>query len=239
MEAAYVIPKKELSSWQKWEFGSLDPLKSRQEIESSKKAPHIAGSANQSENQVAAEVEITEHETVVLPTAGQIEQIYQQAREEGKTAGYQEGMEQAKHNTLVEIEHLRMLIVSLEQELKQIDQSMAQNLLTLAVDLARKVTSHALEIKPELILPIVEEALRQLSAVSQPIRLTLHPNDAARIRNYLENHPAHPKWHIHEDTQIEPGGCRIESSGCEIDATLTTRWQRTLEPLGLEQNWLV
>lgn len=39
MEAAYVIPKKELSSWQKWEFGSLDPLKSRQKTESPEKHP--------------------------------------------------------------------------------------------------------------------------------------------------------------------------------------------------------
>ena len=239
MEAAYVIPKKELSSWQKWEFGSLDPLKSRQKTESPEKIPHTARSADQPENQVAAGAKTTAHEAIVLPTAEQIEQIYQQAREEGKTAGYQEGMQQAKHAALVEVKHLQSLTGALEQELKQIDQTMAQDLLTLAIDLARKITSHALEIKPELILPVVEEALRQLPAVSQSIRLTLHPDDAARIRSHLENHPAHPKWHIYEDTQIEPGGCRIESGGCEVDATLTARWQRALEPLGQEQNWLV
>ncbi|WP_287718822.1 flagellar assembly protein FliH [Nitrosomonas sp.] len=272
MEAAYVIPKKELSSWQKWEFGSLDPLKSRQKTESPEKTPHTARSADQPENQVAAGAKTTAHEAIVLPTAEQIEQIYQQAREEGKTAGYQEGMQQAKHAALVEVKHLQSLTSTLEQELKQIDQTMAQDLLTLAIDLARKITSHALEIKPELILPVVEEALRQLPAVSQPIRLTLHPDDAAkpelilpvveealrqlpavsqpirltlhpddaaRIRDHLENHPTHPKWHIHEDTQIEPGGCRIESGGCEVDATLATRWQRTLAVLGQEQPWLV
>lgn len=238
MEAAYVIPKKELSSWQKWEFGSLDPLKSRQKTESPEKIPHTARSADQPENQIAAGAAATTHEAIVLPTAEQIEQIYQQAREEGKTAGYQEGMQQAKHAALVEVKHLQSLTGALEQELKQIDQTMAQDLLTLAIDLARKITSHALEIKPELILPVVEEALRQLPAVSQPIRLTLHPDDAARIRSHLENHPAHPKWHIYEDTQIEPGGCRIESGGCEVDATLATRWQRTLAVLGQEQPWL-
>lgn len=178
MEAAYVIPKKELSSWQKWEFGSLDPLKSRQKTESPEKTPHTARSADQPGNQVAAGAKTTAHEAIVLPTAEQIEQIYQQAREEGKTAGYQEGMQQAKHAALVEVKHLQSLTSALEQELKQIDQIMAQDLLTLAIDLARKITSHALEIKPELILPVVEEALRQLPAISQPIRLTLHPDDA-------------------------------------------------------------
>ena len=238
MEAAYVIPKKELSSWQKWEFGSLDPLKSRQKTGTPEKTPHTAKPADQPENEVAVETEVAGHEAIVLPTAEQIEQIYQQAREEGKAAGYQEGMQQARHAALIEIKHLQSLTDTLEQELKQIDQTMAQDLLTLAIDLARKITNHALEIKPELILPIVEEALRQLPAVSQPIRLALHPDDAERIRGHLENHPAHPKWHIHEDTQIEPGGCRVESGGCEVDATLATRWQRTLAVLGQEQPWL-
>ncbi len=239
MEAAYVIPKKELSSWQKWEFGPLDSLKFRQETESPDKTPHTARPADPPENQVAAGAEVTEHETIVLPTAEQIEQIYQQARQEGKTAGYQEGMEQAKHAILTEIQRLQSLTSALEQELKQIDQTMAQDLLTLAIDLARKITSHTLKIKPELILPIIEDALRQLPAASQPIRLTLHPDDAARIRGHLENHPTHPKWHIYEDTQIKPGGCRVESGGCEVDATLATRWQRTLAVLGQEQHWLV
>lgn len=238
MEAAYVIPKKDLSSWQKWEFGSLDPLKSRQKTESSQKTPQATKPVNQPEKQMISDQEVTRQDTIVLPTTEQIEQIYQQAHEEGKTAGYQEGMEQAKQTVTAEAQRFQALANTFAREVKDIDQTMAQDLLALAVDLARKITGQALQIKPELILPIVEDAIRQLTSVSQPIQLTLHPDDAARIRTHLEDHPAHPKWHIQEDAQIEPGGCRVESGGCEVDATLSTRWQRTLAALSQDPDWL-
>ncbi|MXS80816.1 flagellar assembly protein FliH [Nitrosomonas eutropha] len=238
MEAAYVIPKKDLSSWQKWEFGSLDPLKSRQKTEFSQKIPQATKPVNQPEKQMISDQEVTGQDTIVLPTAEQIEQIYQQAHEEGKTAGYQEGMKQAKQTAAAEAQRFQALINTFAREVKDIDQAMAQDLLALAVDLARKITGQALQIKPELILPIVEDAIRQLTSVSQPIQLTLHPDDAARIRTHLEDHPAHPKWHIQEDAQIEPGGCRVESGGCEVDATLSTRWQRTLAALSQDPDWL-
>lgn len=236
MEAAYVIPKKELSSWQKWEFSSLDPLKSRKKTESPEKNPQTITPVNQPEKQ-----NVSEQEVISLPTAEQIEQIYQQAREEGKAAGYQEGLARAKQERLaiaITAQRLQSVADTFTQELKEIDQAVAQDLLTLAINLAKKMTAQALQIKPELILSIVEEAIRQLPAISQPIRLTLHPEDAAHIRTHLEEHPPHPKWHLHEDALIEPGGCRVEAGGCEVDATLATRWQRTLATLGQNQDWL-
>lgn len=233
MEAAFVIPKKELSSWEKWEFSSLDPLKSRKVAQDTKPVA-------QPEKQTIPEPEqdSSKQEAMTLPTAEQIEQIYQQAREEGKAAGHQEGMKQAKQLITTEAQRLRSLIDTLTQELQEMDQAVAQDLLALAIDLTKKMTNQALQIKPALILPIVEEAIRQLPAVSQPIRITLHPDDAAHIRTHLEDHPNHPKWHLQEDVQIEPGGCHVKLGGCEVDATLATRWQRTLTSLGQDQNWL-
>lgn len=238
MEAASVISKEEFSAWKKWEFGSLDPLKSRkktaqstkQSTQSAQPAPHTA--PEQTANQQA------EAEMTALPTAEQIEHIYQQAREEGKRTGYQEGLEQATQTVAAEIQQLQTLANALSEEIKNVDQAVAQDLLALAVELAKKITGKALQIKPELILPLVEKAISQLPTISQPIRLTVHPDDAARIRAHLDNHPIAPKWKVLEDIHIEPGGCRVESGGCEVDATLATRWQRTLAALGHDQNWL-
>lgn len=188
MEAAYVIPKKELSSWQKWEFGELDSFKARQKTESPIKNPQSVA-PDQSKKQTAASQEAVKQEAIVLPTAEQIEQIYQQAWEEGKTTGYKEGKEQAT----VEIQRLQSLMNILEQELGQIDQAVAQDLLSLSIDLARKMAGQALQIRPELILPIIEDALRQLPTVTRSIRLTLHPDDAGQIRYHLKNNSAHSR----------------------------------------------
>lgn len=228
MEATYVIPKEELSSWQKWEFNALDTFKTLQKTEP-------PGQAQQPPKPVT---EPGKQETISLPTAEQIEHIYQQARQEGAQTGYQEGKLEAAQEIEAEIKSLKMLMNNFEQALRQIDQTLAQDLLALSIDLANKMVGEALRIKPELILPTVEKALQQLPAVTQTLRLTLHPGDAAHVREYLENRLAHSQWRILEDTQIEPGGCRVETGGCEVDATLTTRWQRVLAALGQEPNWL-
>ena len=41
-----------------------------------------------------------------------------------------------------------------------------------------------------------------------------------------------------EDHRIEPGGCRISSPNCEIDATLATRWKRVIAGLGRDASWI-
>ncbi|WP_300087530.1 flagellar assembly protein FliH [uncultured Nitrosomonas sp.] len=238
MEAAHVIPKKDLSSWQKWEPGTFDQLKNRQKTESQPPAPQTPEPVISPGKPAANTAKTIEQEAIVLPTAEQIERIYQQAQEEGKTAGYEEGKEQAAHETAKEMHQLQSLIQTFEQELMQIDQVIAKDLLALSIDLAKKITTQALQIKPELILPVVEEALRQLPSVSQHIKIMVHPDDAGRIRSHLKSQLPHMKCQIHEDAQIEPGGCRIESGGCEVDATLATRWQRILEPLDQNPDWL-
>jgi flagellar assembly protein FliH len=37
---------------------------------------------------------------------------------------------------------------------------------------------------------------------------------------------------------VAPGGCRVDTEQCEIDATLPTRWRRLLAGLGRSDDWL-
>ena len=170
----------------------------------------------------------------ILPTVEQVERIYQQAREEGHAMGYREGQQQAQ----AEATRLQTLLSELEQALQQFDQQVAQDLLALALEVARKMLGQALKIHPELVLAVVQEAIRCLPHATQHIHLTLHPDDAALVRTHLSDQFSQFDWKIREDPQIGQGGCRVEAGGSEVDATLSTRWQRILASLGQESNWL-
>lgn len=210
MNSPSVIPKKQLSSYQKWELGSF-------ETNQEKKA-----------EQPTEEIIQTAKETISLPTAEQIEAIYQQAKNEGYQAGYLEGEQKAACEQTTVIHQFQVLTTQFEEALQLIDQTIAQDLLELAVELARKIVSQSLELKPELIIPIIQEAIRYLPSTTQPIHIILHPEDAALVRLQLEGQLSHSKWKIYESTQLERGGCKIEAGGCEIDATLATRWKTIL-----------
>lgn len=218
MNSPSVIPKKQLSSFQKWELGSFET--------------NLANNTTQLDESV----DQVAKETISLPTAEQIEAIYQQAKNEGYQAGYQEGKQHATVEMETTIQHLQVLMVKFEEELQHIDQTVAQELLELAIEFARKIVTQSLELKPELIIPIIQDAIQHLPSAMQPLHIILHPEDATLVRIQLENQLSHSKWKIYENSQIERGGCKVEAGGCEIDATLTSRWKTILSKVLLENH---
>lgn len=237
MNAAAVIPKKALTAWEKWEIGDLESPENQQQPEAPQPAPPQEAPEAPATSAAPEAVE-PQVATPALPTAEQIEQIYQQAQEEGMLAGYQAGKAQAAHEIEAEVQRLQTLLSTFEQALHKMDETVAQDLLTLSIELARKMVGRALQVKPEFLLTIVEEALQQLPAQSRSLHITLHPDDATLVREHFTRHLSHTKWRVVEDVHMEPGGCRMESAGCEVDATLPTRWQRVLAPLGKTPDWL-
>lgn len=201
-----------LTAWQRWELPSFDGL-----------ADPAA---------VAA----------VLPTAQQIEQIQQSAREEGYQAGHAEGyaagyaagMQQA----VAEAEKLTGLMNSLEQELGNVDQQIAQDMLDVALEVARQVLMKSLEVKPELLLGVVSEAIASLPHFNQTAHLVLNPKDAEIVRTHMGEQLAHTGWKIFEDPQIARGGCRVDTANTQIDASLATRWKRVVGTLSQDASWL-
>lgn len=188
------------------------------------------------------EMDAFDQAPVALPTAEGIEQIQRQAHQEGyqeglqqgREQGYREGREQARE----EAQRLNQLLVKVSETLRQLDQEMAQQMLELALGIARQMLRQALPALPELLLPVVREAMNSLPQANQQPQLILHPQDAQLVRSHLDAEIAHGHWRVVEDSQITPGGCRLETAQSELDATLENRWKRVLESLGQRGEWL-
>lgn len=239
MDPTNFIPKEELNSYQRWEMESLDlgdgdDKNDKDEKDQKVEAEHTAPVVDESP-------------ATQLPTEEQVAAIYQLAKENGYTEGYQAGQSQgyeearkiAETEVKAELARLHSILCNLDQELLQIDQSVAQDLLALSIELSRKMVTQALKIKPELIVPIVQEAIRHLPNSMQHPRLFLHPDDVALVRLHLQDQLSQDNWTIREDEQLSRGGCRIKTSGSEIDASPETRWQRILATIGQDNDWLV
>lgn len=236
----HVIPKKDMTTVQRWKLDNLDTPKPQNPTDPSQvdKPDKVSEST--------ANTESEKHQSPASPTAEQIDHVYQRAQEDGysagfqagRAAGYQEGKQAADTETKNEIKHIQSILTELDQELHQIDQKVAQDLLTLALDLAKTMIKNALQIRPELVLPIVQEAIGQLPHAAQHPRLFLHPDDALLVSNHLKDELSQADWKVCQDEKIERGGCRIEATGSEVDGSLSTRWQQILATLGQENNWL-
>lgn len=217
-----VIPKEKQSAYERWELASFGEDSSRD----SKNAAAAAAVQSQVDAQVRQQLAL----------------LREQAQQEGFRAGFAEGhaagTEAARAETTREAAALRQLAQSFSGEIGTATETMAESMLELALDLTRAMLKTALTVRPELVLPIVGEAIRYLPSVQQPALLYLHPADAELVRQHMNDELAKSGWRVAEDPHISRGGCRVETASNQIDATMETRWHRIAEALGKESGWI-
>jgi len=180
---------------------------------------------------------------ITLPTIEQISAIQEQARQEGYQAGHAEGhaegYAQGQQKAALEAARLRNLANAFSTEVSQADEIISQQVLDLSIDFARAILKTALTVRPELVIPIVKEAVRYLPSIQQPALLFLNPDDAVLVNDRIGDELTKLGWQVTGDVQLTPGGCRVETANNQIDASLPTRWQRLAASLSKESDWLV
>jgi flagellar assembly protein FliH len=133
-------------------------------------------------------------------------------------------------NTLAS--RLDSIAMGFEAELCALESQTADRVVDLALEIARRVLIHELRTAREAIVPVAREALAALAASQSAAVMYVHPSDLPVVRDTLE--PLLHKRHVElvADARITPGGCRIDSADSQVDATLQTRWARTLAGIG-------
>ena len=63
-------------------------------------------------------------------------------------------------------------------------------------------------------------------------------DDAPLVRARLGESLTHSGWQIVEDVTLSRGGCRLECPAGDIDGSVEHRWQRLMETLGQNGNWI-
>lgn len=223
----HIIPKEQMTPYQRWELASFD------EIEES---PRFG----------EAPFTIEEVLPPPMPTVEEIEAIREQARQEGYAEGqrqghqegYMAGLQQSQQEANETMQRLRQIAVSFGAEVSQCSDSIAPELLDLSLDVSKAMLKTALNVKPELMLPVVSAAIHALPCLQLPALLFLHPEDIALVHEHLGEDLSQQGWRIVEDPELDRGGCRIETATNQIDTTTQTRWRRIAESLGRQLDWL-
>jgi len=80
-----------------------------------------------------------------------------------------------------------------------------------------------LRIDPSQVIAIIRETMALLPAATRDVRLHLHPDDAALVRERLAQPQSERAWTVIEDPVMGRGGCRVTTDHSLIDARLETR----------------
>jgi flagellar assembly protein FliH len=163
-------------------------------------------------------------------TAAAAEAIARIARQESETRGYEAGLARAQAEMQTRLAALEARVKQLDsvlqllgRPLQEVDAEVEKELVHLALAVGKQLARRELRVDPTHIVAIIRESLGQLPAAARDIRVHLHPEDAATVRERLPAPVNERAWNVVEDPTLSRGGCIVRTESSQIDARLESR----------------
>jgi flagellar assembly protein FliH len=171
-------------------------------------------------------------------TVSELEEVEQRAYQEayakglaaGREAGREAGLAAARAETQQQIDRLKQqaakfesILNTLAAPLRDLDPQVEEQLMQLALTIAKHLVRRELRIDPTQVIAIIRETVGLLPMSARDVRVHLHPEDAAIVRERLASPSQDRAWTIVEDPVMTRGGCRVTTDTANIDARLESR----------------
>ena len=158
------------------------------------------------------------------------EAIARVARDQAEQRGYEAGMAKAQAEMQPRLAELDARVKKLDallnyvaRPLQELDAEVEQTLLQLTLAVGKQLARRELRVDPAQVIAIIRESLQELPSTAREIRVLLHPEDAAIVRERLTTPMSERAWNIVEDPTMSRGGCLVRSETSTIDARLESR----------------
>ena len=121
------------------------------------------------------------------------------------------------------VRRLDSILECMSKPLQELDVAVQEQLAALAGAIARALIRRELKTQPGQIVAVIRDTVALLPASAREVRVHLHPEDAALVRESLAETTMDRAWAIAEDPVLSRGGCRVTSDNSTIDARVETR----------------
>jgi flagellar assembly protein FliH len=172
-----------------------------------------------------------------MATVGGLADLQAEAHKEAFEQGLEEGRSAGRAEVKAQVDRLAGMFYDLAKPFDALDAEVERELLTLAMALARQIVRRELKTDPTQIIGIIREAIAALPVATRDVRVHLHPEDAAVVKQHLAPTENERAWTIIEDPVMARGGCQVTTNTSRIDARLETRLGSILsELMGTERH---
>ena len=121
------------------------------------------------------------------------------------------------------VKRLDSVLQFIARPLQELDAEVEKTLLQLTLAVGKQLARRELRIDPAQVIAIIRESLQELPTAAREIRVHLHPEDAAIVRERLTAPSNERAWTIVEDPAMSRGGCVVKTETSRIDARLESR----------------
>ncbi len=144
------------------------------------------------------------------------------ARQEGFREGEASGLQRASAQLEPVLERLARTVEDLAACRGRFRREAEQDLVRLAMAVARRILRRELTIDPAVMLGLVKAALDQLE-LRETHRLRMHPQDAPALEQRLKELGLPSRLEVIPDAGLERGGAVFETVRGEVDASIDTQ----------------
>lgn len=162
------------------------------------------------------------------------EAIRDQARMEGHAEGLAAGRQEAAAQAAPAVQALAEALVQAQAERDSVADEMEGAAVELALQIAGKAVTAALDVQPERVVDVVRGALRCL-VERERVTILVHPDDLEIVREAVDGLVRQlggmEHIEVQEERRVQRGGAIVRSGTGEIDARLSTKLDRARELL--------
>jgi flagellar assembly protein FliH len=151
--------------------------------------------------------------------------VEREAWEHGFKDGHVEGVrkgeaELAKRIAEVDVKlaALDAIMGALAKPLEDLDAQVEQELTRLTLAIAKHLVRRELKMDPTQVIGIIRHTVSLLPLSARKIKIHLHPDDAAIVREKLARGSGEQEWQLAEDPLMARGGCRLTTENSSVDA---------------------
>lgn len=150
----------------------------------------------------------------------------QSIRNTAYNEGYEAGLHQLDEDRRLLAEWSKQTEIEVEQQVEEFWRSIEPQLLSLSVEIARKIIGHEIDQNDEFVMDTVRSGLRQLRD-RQDLKIRVSPDDYELLRSHKDDLTGScdgiRSIEIIDDRRVGKGGCLIESSNGNLDARIETQ----------------
>jgi flagellar assembly protein FliH len=169
---------------------------------------------------------------LVAQATAEAESIRELARSQGYTDGHAAGREDGLAEVSSAVLALGEANIGVQALLEDVAAKVERDAIEFALALAAKILSGALQAKPELVLEVVQGAIRRISD-RRRITVLVNPSDLQTVQSAVGDLQAQGNGvelcDVQADPRVQPGGAIVRTAEGEVDASVQTQLDRARE----------
>ncbi|GAA03517.1 flagellar assembly protein FliH [Photobacterium leiognathi] len=148
---------------------------------------------------------------------------------EGLEQGLQQGLVQAQQQITEQVNHLATVAEKLLTPINQVDREVEDQVMQLALGLAKELIRVEVKTNPQVILNTIREVVATLPVANREITMHLHPEDIALVKENFTDEDLHErKWKLISEPGLNRGDLQVNSQDTSVDYFIDERIRHSL-----------